>query len=141
MNRSKCCAAVLGLVLSFAASADALSVLNDAALFARVQKEVAQLQRADLDLLAQTVATCSAVSIGQRAQQFECERAVNLYWARYSRGRGLDDYIGAFGGLLAAFDNNPVTPTPEMTRTYAHASNDLVRLMKAINQRYRELDK
>ncbi|MBL6750026.1 MAG: hypothetical protein ISP90_05855 [Nevskia sp.] len=144
MNGSHRVAAALCAVLaaaSSAAGADALSVLNDAAVFAKVQKDVAEAQRADLDALNETVATCSAASIGQRAQQFECERSVNLYWAHYARGRSLDDYIGALGGLFAAFDNNALNPTPEMMQTYRHASNDLVSLTKAINKRYRQLEK
>jgi hypothetical protein len=137
----KACGAVLCLAVSFAVAADALTVLGDAGLFGRVQKDVAEAQRADLDALAATVATCSAASIGQRAQQFECERGVNLYWARFARGRAVDDYIGALGGLFAAFDNNALNPTPEMMQTYRHASNDLVTLTRAINKRYRQLEK
>jgi hypothetical protein len=129
------------LVSSLSAAADALTVLNDAAVFARVQKDVAEAPRADLDALAEAVTTCAAVSIGQRPQQFDCERGVNLYWTRYNRGRSLDDYMGAVGGLFAAFDNNALNPTQEMSQTYRHVSSDLVSLMKTINKRYRQLDK
>lgn len=134
------CAAA-GLAASFAAAGDALATLDDAALFAKAQKDVAEMPRTELDALTDAVATCSAVSVGQRAQQFECERGVYRYWTRYSRGRSIDDYVSALGGLFAAFDNNALNPTPAMMQTYRHTSNDLVTLTKAINKRYRQTEK
>jgi hypothetical protein len=127
------------LLCAGSAAADALTTLNDAGVFKRAQQDVATLDRAELDALSATVATCVAVSIGQRMQQFECERGINLYWARYGRGRALDDYLTALGGLFAAFDNNPLGTTPQMNQTYRRASENLVTLTKDINARYRQL--
>jgi len=141
MSRSICCSAVLWLGVSFAAAADALSTLNDRELFKSVQNDVAAASHAELDALTPAVTTCSAVSIGQRMQQFECERSLNLYWAHYNRGRALDNYLAALGGLFAAFDNNPTNPTAEMMQTYRHAADDLLVLTRSINQRYRQLEK
>lgn len=141
MNRVRMLCAALGLALSGAASADALATLNDAEGFKKAQKDVAAMSRAELDALLDAVATCSSVSIGQRMQQFECERGLNIYWARYSRGRAIDNYLSALGGLFTAFDNNALNPTSEMSQGYRRASTDLVNLMHSINERYRQLDK
>jgi hypothetical protein len=141
MNRFKLLCCALCLSASGAAAADALTTLNDAEGFKKAQKDVAAMPRAELDALLDTVATCSSVSIGQRMQQFECERGLNVYWARYSRGRALDNYLSAVGGLFTAFDNNALNPTQEMTQGYRRASNDLVTLMHTINERYRQLEK
>lgn len=136
-----CLSLVLGLGLSFAAAADALTTLNDAALFKSAQKDVEGMPRAELDALLQALATCSAVSIGQRPQQFECERGITIYWAHYNRGRAIDNYMAALGGMFAGFDNNALNPPQELTQTYRHTAPDLLTLTKGINQRYRELDK
>lgn len=141
MNRTKILLGALCLVLSARAGADALTTLNDADNFKKAQKDVAAMSRAELDPLLDAVATCSSVSIGQRMQQFECERGLNIYWARYSRGRAIDNYLSALGGLFTAFDNNALNPSSEMTQGYKRASADLVSLMKSINERYRQLDK
>ncbi|MDR3418291.1 MAG: hypothetical protein P4L83_19120 [Nevskia sp.] len=141
MSGLKTICAALCLSLSFAAAADALATLNDAELFKKVQKDVGAATHAELDLLSQAVATCSAASIGQRMQQFECERDINLYWARYNRGRAVDNYLAALGGLFAGFDNNPLNPTQEMTQTYRHSASDLLALTRTINERYRQLEK
>jgi hypothetical protein len=141
MKRLKILCALLCLGLSGVVSADALTTLNDAELFKKAQKDVATLPKAELDALLEAAATCSSVSIGQRLQQFECERALNIYWAHYSRGRALDNYLSALGGLFTAFDNNALNPSQEMSQTYKHASNDLVALMRTINERYRQLEK
>jgi hypothetical protein len=133
--------AALGLAMSAAASADALATLNDAEGFKKAQKDVAAMPRAELDALLDAVATCSSVSIGQRLQQFECERGLNVYWARYSRGRAIDNYLAALGGLFTAFDNNAVNPSQEMSQGYRRASGDLVTLMHSINERYRQIEK
>jgi hypothetical protein len=141
MDRIKLLCGALCLALSGAAAADALTTLNDAEGFKKAQKDVATMPRAELDALLDAVASCSAVSIGQRLQQFECERGLNIYWARYSRGRALDNYLTALGGLFTAFDNNALNPSQEMTQGYRRASNDLVTLMHSINERYRQLEK
>jgi hypothetical protein len=136
-------AAALCLAASFSAVAavDALATLNDAALFARVQKDVAGLPRPELDALAQAVTTCSSVSIGQRQQQFECERGINYWWARYNRGRDLDTYLASVGALFTAFDNNANNPSSEMTSTYRHVADALLTLTRNINERFQKLDK
>jgi hypothetical protein len=141
MNRIKLLCGALCLALSGAAAADALATLNDAEGFKKAQKDVAGMPRAELDALLEATATCSSVTIGQRMQQFECERALSIYWTRYSRGRAIDSYLTALGGLFAAFDNNATNPTQEMTQGYRRASNDLVTLMHSLNERYRQLDK
>jgi len=141
MKRLKMLCVMLCLVLSGSAAADALATLNDADNFKKAQKDVATMSRAELDPLLDAVATCSSVSIGQRMQQFECERGLNIYWARYSRGRAIDNYLSALGGLFTAFDNNALNPSAEMTGGYRRASHDLVTLMQAINERYRQLEK
>ncbi len=141
MNRVRMLWAALGLAMSAAASADALATLNDAEGFKKAQKDVAAMPRAELDALLDAVATCSSVSIGQRLQQFECERGLNVYWARYSRGRAIDNYLAALGGLFTAFDNNAVNPSQEMSQGYRRASGDLVTLMHSINERYRQIEK
>ena len=131
----------LGLGLSVVAAADALSTLNDAELFKKVQKDIAEAPRAELDALIQAVATCSAVSIGQRMQQFECEKGINIYWAHYNRGRAIDNYMAALGGMFAGFDNNAANPSADLTATYRHTANDLLTLTHGINERYRQVDK
>ena len=141
MNRMKILLGALCLGLSSAAAADALATLNDAEGFKKAQKDVAAMPRAELDQLLDAVATCSSVSIGQRMQQFECERGLNVYWAHYNRGRALDNYLAALGGLFTAFDNNAINPSQEMTMGYKRASTDLVTLMHTINERYRQLEK
>jgi len=141
MTGLKTVCGALCLSLSFAVAADAIDTLNDAGLFRKAQGDVAAAPRAELDALVQVVATCSAASIGQRMQLFECEKGINIYWAQYNRGRAIDNYLTAFSGLLVGFDNNPLNPTPQMTQTYIHATNDLVALTKSINTRYRQLDK
>jgi hypothetical protein len=141
MNRLQLLCAALGLAACGAACADALSVLNDATLFDKAQKDVATVSRAELDVLSDALAVCSAVSIGQRMQQFECERSLNLYYMRYNRGRAIDQYLEAAGGLYAAFDNNALNPSPEMTGGYRRMANNLVVLMKAVNERFRQLEK
>lgn len=141
MNRTKILLGALCLSLSASAAADALTTLNDADNFKKAQKDVAAMSRVELDPLLDAVATCSSVSIGQRMQQFECERVLNIYWARYSRGRAIDNYLSALGGLFTAFDNNALNPSQEMSLGYKRASSDLVSLMKSINERYRQLDK
>ena len=133
--------AALCLAASFAAAADALAILNDASLFQKAQKDVATVAKAELDVLSEALATCSAVSIGQRMQQYECERSLNVYWMRYNRGRALDEYLEATGGLFAAFDNNALNPSPEMTAAYRRTANNLVALMKSVNERYRQIEK
>ncbi len=127
--------------LSGAAAADALATLNDVEQFKQAQKDVAIAPRAELDALIDAVATCSAVSIGQRMQQFECEKQINAYWARYNRGRAIDNYLSALGGLMVGFDNNALNPSGEMMQAYRRTSNDLLTLTKTINQRYRQIDK
>lgn len=139
--RARLLCGVLFLALSGAAAADALATLNDAEGFKRAQKDVATMPKAELDALLDAAATCSAVTIGQRMQQFECERSLSIYWAHYNRGRAIDNYLTALGGLFAAFDNNATNPTQDMTQGYKRASNDLVSLMKTINERYRQLEK
>ena len=145
MNRLKTfCGALavsLGLGLGFAAAADALTTLNDAALFKSAQKDIAGMQRAELDGLLQALATCSSVSIGQRMQQYECEKEINIYWAHYNRGRAIDNYMAALGGMFAGFDNNALNPPQELSQTYRHAAPDLLTLTKSLNQRYREIEK
>ncbi len=141
MKRLKMLCGVVCLALSGSAAADALATLNDAENFKKAQKDVAAMSRAELDPLLEAVATCSSVSIGQRMQQFECERGLNVYWARYSRGRAIDNYLSALGGLFTAFDNNALNPSSEMTQGYRKASGDLVTLMHTINERYRQLEK
>jgi hypothetical protein len=141
MKRIKMLCGALCLVLSGTAAADALTTLNDAEGFKKAQKDVAAMSRPELDALLDAAATCSAVTIGQRMQQFECERSLSIYWARYNRGRPIDNYLTALGGLFAAFDNNANNPTQEMTQGYKRASNDLVSLMKTINERYRQIEK
>jgi hypothetical protein len=131
----------LGVLLSFTAAADALTTLNDADLFKKAQDEVAQMSHADLDALIQPVATCDAVSLGQRPQQFECERAIYAWWARANRGRAIDTYMSAIAGLLTGFDNNSLNPSTGMLDAYKKTSVGLVALTNAINQRYRQLDK
>jgi hypothetical protein len=131
----------LGASFSAAAALDALATLNDAALFARVQKDVAGLPRAELDALAQAVTTCSAVSIGQHQQQFECERGINYWWARYNRGRDLDNYLASLAALFTAFDNNAGNPGPEAASTYRHAADSMLSLTRGINERFQKLDK
>ena len=133
--------ACAGWIAVTAVRADALSALNDAEVFRKAQADIGSATRAELDLLAEAVATCSAVSVGQRQQQYDCERQVNLYWVHCNRGRDIDNYMAAFGGLLAAFDNNATSPTEPMMQTYRNASTGLVTLMRSINQRYRQLDK
>jgi hypothetical protein len=140
-SQFKSACGALCLSLSFAAAADALSTLGDAEQFKKAQADIADAPRAELDVLIQAVATCSAVSIGQRMQQFECEKQINIYWARYGRGRALDNYLTALGGLFVGFDNNAVNPSPEMMQAYRRAANDLLTLTKSINARYRQLDK
>jgi hypothetical protein len=132
-------AAALLVAAAGSAAADALSTLNDSEVFKHAEQDVAQLDRTELEALAQTVATCVAVTIGQRPQQFECERQINFYWARYGRDRALDNYLTAYGGLLAAYDANPLGTTPQMNQTYRRASDNLVALTKRINARYRQL--
>ena len=129
------------LSLSFSAVADALTTLNDAELFKKAQADIAQMSHADLDVLTETIATCDAVSLGQRPQQFECERAIYAWWARYSRSRAIDNYMSALAGLFAGFDNNSLNPSSAMLDTYKKTSVGLVTLTNAINQRYRQLDK
>lgn len=141
MKPMKTLLGALCLGLSCAAGADALTTLNDADGFRKAQKDVAAMSAAELDHLLQAVATCSSVSIGQRMQQFECEKGLNIYWAHYNRGRALDNYLSALGGLFTAFDNNAINPSMEMTLGYKHASTDLVTLMHTINERYRQLEK
>ncbi len=141
MNRLKILLGALCLGLSGAAAADALAILNDAEGFKKAQKDLAAMPRAELDQLLDAVATCSSVSIGQRMQQFECERGLNVYWAHYNRGRALDNYLAALGGLFTAFDNNAINPSLDMTMGYKRASTDLVALLHSINERYRQLDK
>jgi hypothetical protein len=141
MSRLKCLYALPLAALCFAAAGDALTTLNDQELFKNAQKDIASASGPELDALTLAVATCSAVSIGQRMQQFECERDIDLYWAHYGRGRAVDDYMAALGGLFAAFDNNPVNPTQEMMQTYRHAANDLLALTRTINERYHQLKK
>jgi hypothetical protein len=132
---------VLCAAASFSVAADLLGNLNDAELFKKAQQQVAALPRPELDALAETVATCTAATVGQLTQQYDCERGVNLYFMRFNRGRELDNYVTAVGGLFSAFDNNPHNPTPEMSAAYKRASSDLVTLMRAINDRYRQLEK
>lgn len=141
MNGLKSVCGALLLAASFTASADALATLADAGVFQKAQKDVATLQRAELESLSDAIATCSAVSIGQRMQQYECERSLNLYWMHYSRGRPLDDYLTAAGGLFAAFDNNAFNPSQEMSLAYRRTASNLLALMKSINERYRQLEK
>lgn len=131
----------LCLAASFAVSADALATLNDATLFQKSQKDIASLAKGELDVLSEALATCSAVSIGQRMQQYECERSLNVYWMRYNRGRALDEYLEATGGLFAAFDNNALNPSPDMTGAYRRTANNLVALMKSVNERFRQIEK
>jgi HAMP domain-containing protein len=142
-SASRLLAAALCLAASFSAIAavDALATLNDAAVFTRVQKDVAVLPRAELDALAQAVTTCSSVSIGQRQQQFECERGINYWWARYNRGRDLDNYLASLGALFTAFDNNASNPSAEMTAAYRHAADSMLSLTRSINERFQKLDK
>jgi hypothetical protein len=141
MNGIKSLCGALCLAASFAAAADALTTLNDTTQFEKAQKDIASVPRAELDALSEALATCSAVSIGQRMQQYECERSLNLYWMRYNRGRALDQYLEATGGLFAAFDNNALNPSPEMTGAYRRTANNLVALMKSVNERFRQLEK
>jgi hypothetical protein len=145
MNGMKSAAAALclGLGLGFncTAAADALSTLNDPEAFKQAQKDLAEFQRPELDALIQVVAPCSAASIGQRIQLFECEKQITIFWAHYNRGRAIDSYLTAFSGLLVGFDNNPLNPTPDMMQTYRHATNDLLTLTKGINARYRQIEK
>jgi hypothetical protein len=144
MTPSKFLSAIIGAALGLAASlpaqaGDAIAMLNDAELFKNAQKDVAALPRPELDLLSETLAACAATSIGQRPQQFECEKGITLYWMRYGRGRPLDDYLSALGTLYAAFDNNPLNPSGEMMGAYRHASKDTVTLSHSVNERYRQL--
>jgi hypothetical protein len=60
---------------------------------------------------------------------------------RNNRGRAIDQYLEAAGGLYAAFDNNALNPSPEMTGGYRRMANNLVVLMKAVNERFRQLEK
>jgi hypothetical protein len=131
----------VGLGASFAASADALGTLNDPQLFERAQKDIAAASRADIDALTDAVSTCSAVSLGQRAQHFECERAINRYWARFNRGRSIDSYMAALAGLFTAFDNSGANPTDAMANAYQKTTMNLVTLTRSLNERYRQLDK
>ncbi len=141
MHKLKSICAALCLGLSFTAAADALATLNDAELFKKVQKDIAGLPHAELDALTQAMATCSAVSVGQRVPLFECEREINIYWAHYNRGRAVDNYMAALGGMFVGLDNNALNPSPELTQTYRHAATDMFTLTKSINERYRQLDK
>jgi Skp family chaperone for outer membrane proteins len=129
------------LAFSCAAAADAIATLNDPEVMKQVQQDIGKMQRPELDALSQAVATCSAASIGQRQQQFECERDIDLYWMRHSRERAADNYMAALGALYAAFDNNPVNPSGDVTRTYRHVAPDVLALLHTINLRYRQLDK
>lgn len=138
-RRSLLAALALAVTASLPARADGVSILADDSLFKKAQADVAALQRPELDQLAELLAACNAATIGQRPQQFECEKAVNLYWMRYNRGRPLDDYISSFGALLAAFDNNPLNPGANITGAYPHASKNLVALARNVNERYRNL--
>ena len=81
------------------------------------------------------------MTIGQRQQQFECERDINLYWMHHNRGRAVDQYLSSLGALFAAFDNNPVNPSGDVTRTYRHVAPQVLDLLHDVNQRYRQLDK
>jgi hypothetical protein len=141
MTRLRLALAALSLLCCGAAAADAITTLNDAGVMKQVQQDIGKMPRAELDSLSQAVATCSAVSIGQRQQQFECERDVNLYWMHNNRERAVDNYMAALGALFAAFDNNPVNPSGDVTRTYRHVAPDVLALLHTINQRYRQLDK
>ncbi len=140
MIRARYLAGFCGLVAIVGVHADALVTLTDTELFKRAQAEVAQMPLTELDALDSAVATCAAVSLGQRQQHFECERAVNLYWARYSRDRAIDSYIASIGGLFAGFDN-AMNPTPPMMNVYRHATIDLVTLTRSINARYRQIER
>lgn len=142
MKRLQSLGGALCLAVSFSASAaDALATLNDASAFEKAQKDIATLNKAELDVLSEALATCSAVSIGQRMQQYDCERSLDVYWMRYNRGRALDEYLEATGGLFAAFDNNALNPSPEMTGAYRRTASNLVALMKSVNERYRQVEK
>jgi hypothetical protein len=127
-------------LLALDARADVLATLSDAKLFKQAQADVAGLPRPELDALNGVVATCSAVSLGQRQQHFECERDVNRYWAEYNRDRALDRYIASVGGLFAGFDN-ALNPTQPMMKVYRQVTVDLVQLTRTINARYRALQK
>lgn len=141
MKRLQYLGGLLCLAASFAASADAMDTLNDATAFQKAQKDIATLAKAELDVLSEALAACSAVSIGQRMQQYECERSLDVYWMRYNRGRALDQYLEAVGGLFAAFDNNALNPSQEMTGAYRRTASNVVALMKSVNERYRQVER
>jgi hypothetical protein len=124
-----CCAASASV-----ARADALVTLTDAELFKRAQADVARLPVTELEALSNVIATCGAVTLGQRQQHYECEREVNRYWARYNRDRA------SIGGLFAGFDN-AMNPTPPMMSVYKRMTTDLITLTRSINARFRQLEK
>ena len=114
--------------------------LTDAELFKRAQADVARLPVTELEALSNVIATCGAVTLGQRQQHYECEREVNRYWARYNRDRALDSYVASIGGLFAGFDN-AMNPTPPMMSVYKRMTTDLITLTRSINARFRQLEK
>ena len=133
----------LALVLAGAArAADVTTSLSDAQLFQKAQSDILAIGSvAELDALNDMASTCSAVSLGQRMQHFECERLVKHYWARYNRGRSLDSFVAAVGSLFEAFDNAGANPTEQMANDYRHASVDLISVLRDINTRYGQLEK
>lgn len=134
-------AGALVLAASTAAQADALTILTDAELLKRAQKDVAQVGLEEADSLNFGLSTCEVVTLGQKAQHFECERALTVYWTHYSRGRDIDNYVAALGTLFSAFDNNGANPSEGMVNAYKHATVDLLKLTRSLNERYHALNK
>lgn len=124
------------------ASADVLPTINDAEIFQKSQKDVQAINSlAELDALNETIATCSAAGLGQRQQQFECERDVKRYWAHYNRGRALDNYVSAIGALFENFDSVGINPPDYMLAAYKRAATNMIALLHDINSRYGQLEK
>jgi len=143
MKRFLIVAALLAASLGSPVRADdGYAMLLDPEAFQRVQKDVlATGSIAELDALNDVLSTCSAVSLGQRQQHFECERDVRHFWTRYNRGRSIDGYVAAVGGLFEAFDNAGANPTEAMDAAYRRTSANLIALLRDINTRYGQLEK
>jgi hypothetical protein len=135
-------AAMLALLAGPAAASDVLATLTDMDQFQKTQKDIQGINSiAELDALNDTLSTCSAASLGQRQQHFECERAVKRYWTRYNRGRNLDNFVAAIGSLFEGFDNAGANPTDAMATAYRRGSMNIIGLLRDINTRYTQLDK
>jgi hypothetical protein len=124
------------------ATADVITTLGDAEVFQKAQKDTQAINSlAELDALNETISTCSAAGLGQRQQQFECERDVKRYWTHYNRGRALDSYVSAIGALFEGFDSAGINPPDYMLSAYKRAATNMIVLMHDINTRYGQLEK